>query len=169
MDFFWNHTLQCYCNSVGIFISLYLLTQFTRNTKIKARRLFYDIEGHDGNLNQKRPELAVLAKMLQDLKSLSVNFDSTENGGYHTLCAQSTVDDYGSLRRCYTRQCFLQLVSQFCCNTNCRQTLPSVTYPAMDMSRTFFVATDVVRSWTRFYFLQRLRQCGDNFFEHCPL
>ena len=32
----------------------------------------------------------------------------------------------GSLRRCYTRQSFLQLVSQFCCDTSCRKNCPCV-------------------------------------------
>ena len=37
------------------------------------------------------------------------------------------------LLRCYTRQCFVQLFSQFCCDTSC------VTYPATNISCTFLL------------------------------
>ena len=47
------------------------------------------------------------------------------------------------LRRCYSRHFFLQLASEFCCDTNCKlhEPIPSVTSSEIfGMSRNFLVA-----------------------------
>ena len=64
------------------------------------------------------------------------------------------------LGRCYTRQFFLELVSQFRCAvaTQVAESLPSVTFPKINMSRNVFVAVIIARSRTDFYFWQQLRQ-----------
>ena len=47
--------------------------------------------------------------------------------------------------------------------------LPTVTYPATDICRNFFVAAIVAKSRSQFYFLQRVSQRCKEFFPHCAV
>ena len=57
-----------------------------------------------------------------------------------------------SLSLCYTRQLFLQLLSQLCCDTSCRKN----PYPVTAIPRNSFVAAIIATSRNQFYFGQHV-------------
>ena len=64
--------------------------------------------------------------------------------------------------RCYTVQFFVQLVSQFCCDTTAREIAGCNT---IIKSRNIFVTANIIRSRIKFYFSQRLWETLQRIFE----